>query len=141
MHISEWVFKKNKIFWFLLVAIVFGGIFSYDRLGKLEDPEINIMVANVVTIYPGASAHEVELKVTDVFDNMVVEELRVVDGDNLILDPIFLVPDPPLKRGGDKVTMITLSIWLANAHCFKQTPLKAMYSYFYACYLATLYSP
>lgn len=68
MHISEWVFKKNKIFWFLLVAIVFGGIFSYDRLGKLEDPEINIMVANVVTIYPGASAHEVELKVTDVLE-------------------------------------------------------------------------
>ncbi|MFB6342091.1 efflux RND transporter permease subunit [Saccharicrinis sp. FJH62] len=68
MHISELVFKKKKIFWFVLVAIILGGIFSYMRLGKLEDPEITVMVANVVTVYPGASAHDVELKVTDVLE-------------------------------------------------------------------------
>lgn len=71
MHLSEWVFKKKKIFWFLIVALIFGGIYSYDRLGKLEDPEINVMVANVVTVYPGASAHEVELKVTDVLEKEI----------------------------------------------------------------------
>jgi multidrug efflux pump subunit AcrB len=69
MHLSEIVFKKKKIFYFLLVAIVFGGIFSFSKLSKLEDPEITIMIANVVTVYPGASAHEVEMNVTNVLED------------------------------------------------------------------------
>ena len=53
MHISEYVFKKKNIFYFLLVAIVLGGVYSYQKLSKLEDPEIAVMMANVVTVYPG----------------------------------------------------------------------------------------
>ncbi len=71
MHLSELVFKKKKIFYFLLVAIVFGGIFSYTKLSKLEDPEIIPMIAHVITVYPGASAHEVELEVTNVLEDEI----------------------------------------------------------------------
>ncbi len=71
MHISELVFKKKKIFYFLIVAIVFGGVFSFKKLSKLEDPEITVMMANVITVYPGASAHEVELKVTNVLEDEI----------------------------------------------------------------------
>ncbi len=73
MHISELVFNKKKIFYFLLVAIVIGGVFSFLKLSKLEDPEITIMSANVVTIYPGASAHDVELKVTSVLEDEIAD--------------------------------------------------------------------
>jgi multidrug efflux pump subunit AcrB len=71
MHISEYVFKKKNIFYFLLVAIVLGGIYSYQKLSKLEDPEIAVMMANVVTVYPGASAHQVEMEVTNVLENEI----------------------------------------------------------------------
>lgn len=71
MHLSEIVFKKKKIFYFLLVAILIGGVFSFQRLSKLEDPEITIMMANVITVYPGASAHDVELKVTNVLEDEI----------------------------------------------------------------------
>ncbi|NCA86224.1 MAG: efflux RND transporter permease subunit [Clostridia bacterium] len=71
MHISEYVFKKKNIFYFLLVAIVLGGIYSYQKLSKLEDPEIAVMMANVVTVYPGASAHQVELEVTNVLEKEI----------------------------------------------------------------------
>ncbi len=71
MHISELVFKKKKIFYFILVAIVIGGVFSYNKLSKLEDPEITVMIANVVTVYPGASAHDVELQVTKVLEDEI----------------------------------------------------------------------
>lgn len=71
MHISELVFKKKKIFYFLLIAILIGGIFSFKELSKLEDPEITLMIANVVTVYPGASAHEVELQVTKVLEDEI----------------------------------------------------------------------
>ncbi len=71
MHISEYVFKKKNIFYFLLVAIVLGGIYSYQKLSKLEDPEIAVMMANVVTVYPGASAHQVEMEVTNVLEHEI----------------------------------------------------------------------
>lgn len=68
MHLSELVFKKKTIFYFLLVCIIAGGVFSYQSLSKLEDPEIVIMQASVITIYPGASAHEVEMQVTNILE-------------------------------------------------------------------------
>jgi len=71
MHISELVFKKKKIFYFLLIAIIVGGVFSFKKLSKLEDPEITLMIANVVTVYPGASAHDVELQVTKVLEDEI----------------------------------------------------------------------
>lgn len=53
----------------MLIAIIAGGIFSFDKLSKLEDPEITVMMANVITVYPGASAHEVEMQVTNVLED------------------------------------------------------------------------
>lgn len=73
MHLSELVFKKKPIFWFLMACIVAGGILSYRALSKLEDPEIIVMVAKVYTIYPGASAHEVEMQVTSVLEEAISE--------------------------------------------------------------------
>lgn len=60
MHISEMAFQRKTIFYFLLAVILVGGILSFMRISKLEDPEIVLKQARVVTIYPGASAHEVE---------------------------------------------------------------------------------
>ncbi|MFO7658255.1 MAG: efflux RND transporter permease subunit [Bacteroidales bacterium] len=70
-HISELVFKQKTVFYFLLVCIIAGGIMSYMSLSKLEDPEIIIMQASVITVYPGASAHEVEMQVTNVLEEEI----------------------------------------------------------------------
>ena len=40
-------------------------------MSKLEDPEIKVKLAMVVTTYPGASAHQVELEVTDVLEKNI----------------------------------------------------------------------
>ncbi len=40
-------------------------------MSKLEDPEIKVKQAAVVTVYPGASAHQVELEVTDVLEKSI----------------------------------------------------------------------
>lgn len=57
-----------------MAAIVLGGIYSYIRMPKLEDPEIAVKEAIVLTQFPGASAHEVELQVTTVIE----DELRAM---------------------------------------------------------------
>jgi multidrug efflux pump subunit AcrB len=55
----------------VLIAVFVGGILAYMNIGKLEDAEIPIKQAVVVTVYPGANAHEVELEVTDVLEKAI----------------------------------------------------------------------
>ena len=62
----------------LLIAVVLLGVNSYLKIGKLEDAEIAIKTAIVVTQYPGATAHEVELEVTDVMEK-ALQKLENVD--------------------------------------------------------------
>ena len=40
-------------------------------MSKLEDPEVKVKLAMVVTTYPGASAHQVELEVTDLLEKQI----------------------------------------------------------------------
>ena len=42
-----------------------GGIWSYQNIGRLEDPEFTIKEALVITPYPGASAQEVANEITN----------------------------------------------------------------------------
>lgn len=65
MKLINYSIKNSLVIRYLTVLIIIVGIFSYFKLGKLEDPEFKIKEAIIVTIYPGASPHEVELEVTD----------------------------------------------------------------------------
>lgn len=62
---GKWALDNRKFVLFLVVAMVIGGVFSFNSMSKLEDPEIKVKQAMIVTTYPGASAHEVELEVTE----------------------------------------------------------------------------
>ena len=46
-------------------------MFAFVSMSKLEDPELKVKQAMVVTVYPGASAHKVELEVTDVLEKSI----------------------------------------------------------------------
>jgi multidrug efflux pump subunit AcrB len=46
-------------------------MFAYYSMSKLEDPELKVKQATVVTLYPGASAHQVELEVTDILEKSI----------------------------------------------------------------------
>ncbi len=70
----------------ILFAVLFGGIIAYNNIGKLEDAEIPIKAATVVTVYPGATAHEVELEVTDVMEK-AIQKLENVDEITSVSSP------------------------------------------------------
>lgn len=55
----------------LLVLILAGGLFSYIKMGKLEDAPFTIKQALVLTPYPGASPSEVQSQVTDVLEESI----------------------------------------------------------------------
>ena len=71
MDISKWAFKNRNLIYFLIVVLLLGGAYSCYEMSKLEDPEVKVKLAMVVTTYPGASAHQVELEVTDVLEKNI----------------------------------------------------------------------
>ncbi len=65
MNLPRLALEKKAITYFLTLLIVLGGINSFFKLGWLEDPEFTVKTAAIITTYPGATAQEVELEVTD----------------------------------------------------------------------------
>lgn len=71
MDWGSWGLRNRKLVYFLVVMSVVGGIFAIEGMGKLEDPELIVKQALVVTTYPGASAHQVEMEVTDLLEKSI----------------------------------------------------------------------
>ena len=71
INISQWAFRNRNLIYFFIAVLVVGGILSCYQMSKLEDPEVKVKLAMVVTTYPGASAHQVELEVTDVLEKSI----------------------------------------------------------------------
>ncbi|MGF1712678.1 efflux RND transporter permease subunit [Vibrio kagoshimensis] len=73
INLADFAIKQRTFVLFFTVLSVIAGLYSYFDLGKLEDPSFTIKTAVVVTIYPGASAEEVEQQVTDTVETKLQE--------------------------------------------------------------------
>ena len=77
MNLPALAIEKKPITYFAIFLLVVGGIFSYFQLGQLEDPEFTVKTAAIITTYPGASAEQVELEVTDRIETKLQEMQEV----------------------------------------------------------------
>ena len=64
-NMTERALKHKELVYFFIVMIFIGGIFSYQKLGRMEDPDFTIRQMVVSVAWPGASARQVEEQVTD----------------------------------------------------------------------------
>tara|TARA_R110002110_G_C13470397_1_gene720537 strand:- start:15069 stop:18131 length:3063 start_codon:yes stop_codon:yes gene_type:complete len=64
MNCGEYAVRNPVIAWLIIIVMVGGGMFAYDRIGKLEDPAFTLKSAKILTSYPGATAQEVQDEVT-----------------------------------------------------------------------------
>jgi len=71
MKLPDFSLRNQTTVIFAMVLLLLGGIWGYFRLGKLEDPVFTVKTAMVMTVYPGASPHEVEQQVTRVIEEAV----------------------------------------------------------------------
>lgn len=71
IDLGTWAFARSKLVCFLIAVLLVGGLLSAYDMSKLEDPEIKVKLAMVVATCPGASAHEVELEVTDPLEKSI----------------------------------------------------------------------
>lgn len=74
MNLSTFALRQKTFIVFFTVLMMIAGIYSYFDLGKLEDPSFTVKTAVIVTMYPGATAQEVEKLVTD----KVEEEIQTM---------------------------------------------------------------
>lgn len=63
--------------WLLILICLIGGLVGLGDIGRLEDPAFTIKQAQVVTQYPGASAEQVELEVTEPIETAIQQMAQV----------------------------------------------------------------
>ncbi|MEZ9924680.1 transporter [Vibrio breoganii] len=73
INLAEFAIRQRTFVLFFTVLSIIAGLYSYFDLGKLEDPSFTVKTAVVVTLYPGASAEEVEQQVTDTVETKLQE--------------------------------------------------------------------
>lgn len=71
MKLIKFFLQKKSFTILLLVLVLAGGLFSYVKMGKLEDAPFTIKQALVLTPYPGASPSEVQSQVTDILEESI----------------------------------------------------------------------
>ncbi|MBR1421451.1 MAG: efflux RND transporter permease subunit [Selenomonadaceae bacterium] len=64
-NLTELALKNRSLVWYFVVMIFLGGIFFYQKLGRMEDPAFTIRQMVVSCIWAGATTEEMELQVTD----------------------------------------------------------------------------
>jgi multidrug efflux pump subunit AcrB len=77
-NLSALAVRERSVTLFLLVAIAFAGVVAFLKLGRAEDPSFTIKQMTVVTVWPGATAKEMEEQVSDKLDKRM-QELRWYD--------------------------------------------------------------
>jgi multidrug efflux pump subunit AcrB len=108
-NLSALAVRERSITLFLIVAIILSGTFAFLRLGRAEDPSFTIKTLTVTTVWPGATAQEMQDLVAEPLEKRV-QELRWYDRVETFTRP------------GIAVMMVTLS---------DKTPASAVAEEFY----------
>ncbi len=109
MNFTEYALKNKALVYFFVAVLVIGGVYSFFTMSKLEDPAITVKQAMVVTAFPGASAWQVELEVTDVLEKSIrsmgdldhVESRSMNDVSYILVELASTVPPDNLQQYWD----------------------------------------
>ncbi len=72
-NISDWALRHQTLVLYIMLVLTLAGFLSYTHLGQSEDPPFTFKVMVIRTSWPGASAREVELQVTDKLEKKLQE--------------------------------------------------------------------
>ncbi|MGR3616926.1 MAG: efflux RND transporter permease subunit [Paracoccaceae bacterium] len=78
MNIARNAIDKPLYTWIVILICLLGGIWGFLSLGRLEDPAFTIKQAVIVTHYPGASAEQVALEVSEPLES-AIQKMGEVD--------------------------------------------------------------
>ncbi|MGM9713368.1 MAG: efflux RND transporter permease subunit [Prevotella sp.] len=103
MNISKWALGRRNLVNTFVIFLILGGLWAFLQMPKLEDPAIRVKQALVVVTYPGASAHQVELEVTDPLEKSIrqMPALDHVESSSYADMAIITVELQPTVRDAD----------------------------------------
>lgn len=72
-NLSAAALKYRELTLFLLLAIAVGGVAAYFQLGQREDPDFTFRAMVIRTLWPGATAEQVDRQITDRIEKKLQE--------------------------------------------------------------------
>ncbi len=73
LNLSDWALKHRSFIVFLMIAATVGGLLSYFRLGRAEDPPFTFRTMIVQAAWPGASMDDTLKQVTERIERKLQE--------------------------------------------------------------------
>ncbi|MEQ8201816.1 MAG: efflux RND transporter permease subunit [Syntrophomonadaceae bacterium] len=65
INLTEWAVKHKSLIYFFIILVFIVGGYSYQSLGRMEDPDFTVRKMVVTVAWPGASAQQMEEQVAD----------------------------------------------------------------------------
>ncbi|MGY3696318.1 multidrug efflux pump [Bradyrhizobium sp. USDA 3240] len=72
-NLSAWAVSHPTLVLFLMIILGAAGYFSYQKLGRAEDPFFTVKVVNVSVMWPGATSQEMQMQVADPIEKKLQE--------------------------------------------------------------------
>lgn len=76
-NLSEWALEHRSLVLYAMVVTAILGVLGFSRLGESEDPPFTFKVMVIQTLWPGASAQQVQREVTDRIERKLQETPNV----------------------------------------------------------------
>ena len=107
MSIARAAIDRSLFTWLIILGCIFGGLWGFFSLGRLEDPAFTIKQAVVITNYPGASAEQVSIEVSEPLES-AIQNLGEVDTISSINQPGRSIIDVTVRDtfSGDELPQI-----------------------------------
>ncbi|SFD49248.1 Multidrug efflux pump subunit AcrB [Sulfitobacter brevis] len=84
MNIARASIEKPILTWIVILGCLFGGLWGFSSLGRLEDPAFTIKQSVITTRYPGASAEQVAREVSEPLESAIQKmgEIKTITSVN-----------------------------------------------------------
>ena len=113
-NLSGWAVSHPTLILFLMIVLGAAGFFSYQRLGRAEDPFFTVKVVNVSAIWPGATAQEMQTQVADPIEKKL-QELPFFEKVQTYSKPSFTAMQVTFKDSRRRRTCRICSICCARS--------------------------
>jgi len=77
-NLSALSVRERSVTLFFLLLSIFAGVYSFNSLGRAEDPSFTVRVMVVSVIWPGSTAEELQNQVVDRLEKRI-QEVRLLD--------------------------------------------------------------
>ena len=102
-NLSDWALDHASLVWYFMLVFALLGFFTYQNLGREEDPSFVIKTMTISAAWPGASVEETTRQVTERIERKL-EELESLDFSRSITTPgqtLVFVNLKPTTRARD----------------------------------------